>query len=244
MEEAILENPHFKQIVRCIKKEDYYNEYMKMLMRSELIIELIQKPDFPISDKNGVEWLKQIEKQYKCKYENRGLYSIILCFYMSPSRGYLNLTIYGLEKIDSFIHNEKTLEIMAGGGIFTSLMKSKGIDVIACTDNYEDNEKPFLMDPNLNIEKIDFYDAMIKYKGSYNCVAVSWMSPRAECEKILSDEFNFEYLVYVGDPIMMCRDDEFNKIFYSWITLFDEAESSIYCNELFRKDRLIIKKRI
>lgn len=109
-----------------------------------------------------------------------------------------------LEEVKNFVKDDLVLEIAAGRGLWSALMRSVGINVI-CTSiidgeyyNKEQMEKTWT-----DIELLDCEKAVEKYRGA-NCLFLSWGSGNSLYKAL--DNFIGHYLIVIGE-LNGCTDD-------------------------------------
>lgn len=112
-------------------------------------------------------------------------------------------SVSALEKIKEFVGTDTVLEIAAGRGFWSALLKSIGMNVIATSiaDGHyysaADMEKTWL-----DIELLDCVEAVNKYSDA-NCLFISWGN--GQLYKSLR-EFKGNKLIVIGEGLDGCTD--------------------------------------
>lgn len=164
-------------------------------------------------------------------------YNITTCLLDGYMIRYKYISNYGFifpsrEFIDdmvTFLNGKKVLSIMCGNGYFESLLKERGIDIIA-TDNkkWANTTYPSWKKEWMPIEQLSAFNAVNKYKDWADIVIMSWpyMDIYAyQIAKILHI-YNIP-LLYIGEDIGGCTAD---TNFFNYVMDNADSDSSLNNN--------------
>lgn len=125
-----------------------------------------------------------------------------------------------LEKINEFVGPDTVLEIAAGRGLWSALMKKTNMNVITTSiadGHYFDKKQ--MEKTWTDIELLDCVDAVTKY-GDANCLFISWGS--GQLYRSLRS-YNGKKLVVIGEGIDGCTDalDYVNEFDFKLVSTID-----------------------
>lgn len=211
----------------------YMVESSKITKRVDYLVKFLKERDLSKSN-NKSKFYKLLKKigPYPCRELSKEF------FYQHMLRGEFSVKISwsvpslsAVKKIANYIGTDKCLEIAAGHGLWTLLLKTEGVSMIA-TDKFEgygtDKRITFT-----DVVDLDHRDAIKKY-SKYNALFMSWPPFNNPLAYESLKKFKGDKFIYIGEPKGGCTgDDAFFDLLYksfklvecidipSWPAIFD-----------------------
>lgn len=185
---------------------------------------------YTLNNKELIDLLKIYGPQGDRNKENIGIFQKHFSFSF-PSENIIN-------EIKDFVGKNKVLEIGAGRGLHSKLLKDKGVNIISTNKH---NWKGYFT----NVEQIDYKKALKKYPTNY--LLLIWPPYELSDDKNFSDDilkiYRGKYLIYIGeDSDGATGSNKFHLILKSNWNLIKEV--SIENNFVDSIDKLFIYEKI
>lgn len=205
-----------------LDKDSAESEYNKL--RSEMLVfdselsETIEKIDMYVRVSSrgicsdDVNCIRDIFNIYKCYSKKRIPPSIVLPEYrftlagfhlremMVSKFGYCLPSLSWIEPLSNYLKGKRVLEIMAGNGILSYLLKERGVDSLP-TDNFSWKNNLWEKNQWMEVENINCIDAINKY-CDFDVILCSWPPMEDDfynaCKLAKEINPNVE-IVYIGE---------------------------------------------
>jgi len=141
------------------------------------------------------------------------------CMYWHSVRGvigFVSPTLEWTRALKNIIQNRKVLEVGAGTGLVAKYLDAVGVDIIATDDYswYENDEVGEGWKLYYDVEKIDFKDAIGKYRADFLllCWPMYGNSLAKEAAEFFTELNPNGLIIYIGEGLDGCTaDDEFHN---------------------------------
>ncbi len=177
-----------------------------------------------MGDKYHEEILNELKSIAKSKTLPEHFQFINNHLYIDPIRsvfGYGLANAGWLDKLSYFLKDKKVVEVMAGNGIISGYLQSKGINIISTDDNSwnlsELNRSlefsGLCIYPYTTIEKISAVDAVNKYGKTVDYLIMSWPPYKSDVAynvlKTLRTVNPKAKIIYIGEYNGCCANSRF-----------------------------------
>lgn len=169
-------------------------------------------------------------------------YDAYICIYWHTARsvlGFVSPTLKWAREMKKVIGDKTVLEVAAGTGLVAKFLDSVGVKITA-TDNfswYDDEHIGATWQPYFDVKKLDFKDAIKKYKADYLLLCWPFMNSLAREAAELFTKLNPNGLIiYIGEMGGCTADEEFeqgievidslenvNAVYPQWSGLWDQV---------------------